>query len=191
MKGAAVGIHGDDGREPFDFQFPDGFGGAKFFEEIDVADLLHAFREDLGSAADAVEVNAAVFFAGGEGFVAHAAFANDSAQAEVANDLPLVRLFADGSRGSGGGDFPVSLFVFDDDGSAVINDAVAEVYFGRELAAFVQKFVDDIASGENDAADFDRVADFKSADFFFGEGEGDLNHNCAISTTTSGFHHWN
>jgi len=143
-----VGVDGDDGREVLDFEFPDGFGGAEFFEEMDGADFLDAFGEDLGGAADGVEIDAAVLGAGGGGFVAHAAFADDAAQAEVLDDLPLVGFFADGGGGAGGGDFPIARFVFHDDRAAVVKDAVAEVDFGGKLAAFVEVFVDDIAAGK-------------------------------------------
>jgi hypothetical protein len=176
VEGVAVGVHGDNGWEAGDFEFPDGFGGAEFFEEIDVADFGDAFGEDLGGAADAVKVNAAVLLAGSEGFIAHAAFADDGADAEVANDLPLVGFFADGSGGAGGGDFPLAGFIFHDDRAAVVEDAVAEIYFGRERAAFVEVFVDDIAAGKNDAAELDWVADFEAADAGFGEGGLEVDH---------------
>src|SRR3982751_1179301 len=105
---------------------------------MDARDFFHAFGEDLGGAADGVEVNAAVIFASLDGFFAHAAFAYNAAQSEIANDLPLVRLFADGSGGAGSGDFPIALFVFHDDGATMVEDGVFEFNFGRKFAAFVK-----------------------------------------------------
>src|SRR5687768_12729824 len=125
VEGAAVGIHRDDGGETIDFQFPDGFGRAEFFEEIDVADFFDAFGKDLGGAADAVEINTAVLPAGFECFVTHAAFADDTADSKVPNDLPLVRLLTNGSGGAGGGDFPVAVLILNHDRSAMIDDSVA------------------------------------------------------------------
>ena len=86
-----MGIHGYDGGEVFDFEFPDGFGGAEFFEEVDAADFLDAFGQDLGSAADGVQVNTAVIFAGLDCFFTHAAVADDAAQTEIAKYLPSDR----------------------------------------------------------------------------------------------------
>jgi hypothetical protein len=168
VEGMAVSVHGDDGGEADDFELPDGFGGAEFFHEIDVGHAFDALGEDLGGAAHRVEINAAVLLAGFEGFVAHAAFADDAAQAEVADNLPLVGFFADGGGRSGSDAFPVALLVLDDYGAAVVQDAAGEADAGRELAAFVEVFVDGIAAGKERAGDGDFVTDFEGTDLVFG-----------------------
>jgi hypothetical protein len=63
--------------EAFDFEFPDGLGRAKFFEEINVANFLHAFGQHLGRASNSVEIDTLMFLAGSEGFITHAAFADE------------------------------------------------------------------------------------------------------------------
>ena len=117
-------VHGDDGGEIFHFEFPDGFRRAELFHHMDIADALDALGEHLRGTADGVEINAAVFFASLQGFVAHAALANHAAQTKIANHLPLVGLLANGSGGTGGGAFPIPLFVLDDDRPAVIKNSV-------------------------------------------------------------------
>ena len=88
-----------------------------------------------------------------KGFVTHAAFADDAAQAEIANDLPLVRLFANRGRRTRRNTFPCAAFIFDHNRSAMVKDTAPEIYAGGELAAFVKIFVHGIASGKECAGD--------------------------------------
>ena len=123
-----------------------------------------------------MQIGAAEFFTRDSGALAHAAFADDAADSEFLDKMSLVRFFADGGGGSGRDDFPTAMIIRDNDWSAVIKDSVAELDLGRESSAFVQIFMDDIASGEKSAADFDGIAHFEGADFFFGKRSGEVDH---------------
>jgi len=173
-------VHGDYGGEIFDIEFPDGFGRAELFQHVDAADFFDALREYLRRAADAVQVNTTVLLAGLQRFVAHAAFADDAAQTEIANHLPLIRLLANGRRRAGSGAFPVALLVLDDYRAAVIENAVFEIHTGRQRAAFVQIFVHGIAAGEEDAGDQNFVADFEGADLLLGDWCSERNHGLKL-----------
>ena len=72
-----------------------------------------------------------MLLAGPESLVAHAALTNDAAQAVVADNVGLVRLFADRRRRPGGGDLPRAIRILQHHRSAVVNNPVAEVYLGR------------------------------------------------------------
>ena len=75
-------------------------------------------------AAYTVQINTAMLAARFEGLVAHAAFADDAANAEVANDLPLVRLLTNRGGRSSGGDLPFAIRIFHHDGTAVVDNSV-------------------------------------------------------------------
>ena len=54
----------------------------------------------------------------------------------------------------------------------MIQNAVAQLHFRRQLAALVQILVDRVAPGEHDAGNQHLVADFQRPDFVFGEWKG-------------------
>ena len=70
-------IHGDDTGQVFNFEFPAGFGGTKFFKEIYVRDASHGSGRQRRRAADGLQIHGAVFLAGGERCRVHATLADD------------------------------------------------------------------------------------------------------------------
>ena len=91
----AVRVHRDDRREILDFKFPDGLRRAELFQQVNIAHLFDALSQHLRRTTDRVQIHAAEFLARRERFFAHAALADDAADAKVADDLRLIRLFAD------------------------------------------------------------------------------------------------
>lgn len=172
-----MGVHGDDDWEIAHFEFPDGFGGSEFFEQVDITNLDDAFSKNLSGTSDGVEVDATVFLAGAEGAVAHSALSDDAAEFEIADDLALVRFLADGSGGTCCGDFPGTGSILENDGSAVVDDSVGEVDSGREFPAFVEVFMNGVSTRKDDAGDGHRIAYFEGSDFIFGEGRSERDHN--------------
>src|SRR5271166_6590675 len=97
-----------------------------------------------------MQVNAAVLFASFQGLFTHASLADHSAQAKVANHLPLVRLFPDGSRRSRSHTSPLAFVIFDHNRPAVVQDSTFEIDTRGKLSAVVEVLVDGIPSGEQD-----------------------------------------
>jgi len=143
-------------------------GGAEFIEEMDVAHALDAFRQHLGCAADGVQIGATVIRAGFEGSIAHAAFSNYAAKAEIPDDLALIRFFTNGGRRAGGDTFPFAALVFDHHRAAVIEDAALKIDARRQLTAFMQIFMDRIAAGEQRSGDGHFIAHLEGSDVSFG-----------------------
>ena len=123
-----------------------------------------------------MQIGATVFLAGRLGLGSHATLANDAAQTEIADHLPLVRLFTDGSRGTGGRADIAAIGLLHHHRAAVIDDAVAKTHAGRQFAAFVQILVHGIAAGEYNAGNQNLVADFQRTDLFLGKGQGQFGH---------------
>ena len=101
-----MAVHGDNGGEVADLQFPERLWAAEFLLPMDAMDGGDVTGQDLGGAADGMEVDAAEAAAGLKGGGAHAALAQDATQAETFEDGGHVRLFAAGRGGAGGGDAP-------------------------------------------------------------------------------------
>jgi hypothetical protein len=106
-------------------EFPDGFRRAELLVEVHVAHVLDALGQHLRRAADGVEIDAPMLLARRQRSGSHATFADDAAHAEIADDLPLVRLLTDGGRGSGSRALPGAVRLFHDYGSAMIKNPVA------------------------------------------------------------------
>lgn len=87
-------VDGHGGREFLHFKFPNRFWCPKLLHEKHVVHSLNAFRQHLRRAANGVQINTTMFSASLECSFAHSAFANNRSQPEIANDLPLIRLFA-------------------------------------------------------------------------------------------------
>ncbi len=102
-----------------------------------------------------------------QGSVSHAAFANDCAKAKTLDDVRLVRLFANGGRGTGRSDRPLAALIFHHDRPAMINNAIAQLHLRRKLAAVVKKLMHGIAAREDGAGDADFVAHFEGANELF------------------------
>ena len=117
-----------------------------------------------------------MFLTGHLGLRAHAAFADDAAEAVVPDDLPLVRLFPGAGGGARRDDLPVAGGVFDHDRAAMVDDTSGQVDAFRKRAAFVEVFMHGIAAGADDAGNEDFIADLEVADGFFGEGRGQRDH---------------
>ena len=95
----ALVVHEDEGGEVFDFDLPDGFHAE--LGELDDFDLLDVFLgEDGGWAADAAEVEAAVFFAGFGDLLAAIAFGDHDHAAAVALKEIDVAVHAAGGGGA-------------------------------------------------------------------------------------------
>src|SRR6185369_6227623 len=88
----AVTIDRNDSWKVLHFEFPDRFRAAELFE-ANAQDPLHALCIDLCGAADGVKVHAAVLLTGLLSLGSHAAFSNDSLDAEALDDVGLVRFF--------------------------------------------------------------------------------------------------
>src|SRR5262249_8366702 len=123
VKRVAMSVDGDYRREIGDLEFPDGFRCSEFLQEVNTGHFFHAIRQDLGGAADGVQINAPMLFARGESSVAHAALADHRAKAEITNDLALVRFLADRRGGACGKAFPGAVRSLDNDWSAVVQNA--------------------------------------------------------------------
>src|SRR4051794_36762680 len=115
VEGVTVGIHGHDGGEVLHFKLPNRLWGAELLQKGDAADTFDALCQDLGRAADGVEVDTTVFTTCREGAIAHAPFTDNAPEPEVADDFPLIRFFADGGGRPGSDDLPAVLLVFDHD----------------------------------------------------------------------------
>src|SRR6185369_12631428 len=176
MQRVSVGIDGDDDRKTGHLEFPNGLRGAEFFHQIDIFDSLDAFGQHLRRAAYRMQISASILFAGLQGFVSHAALTDDAAQPEIADDLPLIWLLADGGGGAGGDAFPISFSIFDHDWSAMIQNAFFEVDAFRQLPAFVQILVNGVTAGEQGAAKGYLVADLEGADGGFRDWGGEFDH---------------
>src|SRR5664279_3061783 len=98
-----------------------------------------------------MQIDTSMLLAGRHRPLTHAALADDPAQAEVADDLRLVRLLPNGGRGAGGDALPIALLVLNDDRAAVVENAALEVHAGRELSSVVQVLVNRIPSSEQGA----------------------------------------
>ena len=96
-----MGVHGDDGGEPFHPQMPHGFGYAEL-EQVDVENLFDGPRVELGGSADTVEIDSSVLLESGQSLWPHTAFADDGADAVAADYVGLVGLFTDGGGRAGG-----------------------------------------------------------------------------------------
>src|SRR5579871_6707913 len=104
--------------------FPDCFRTAELFQ-VDIGHTLDTLGINLGGAADAVQVNTAVFLTGLEGFRPHATFPNHCLDAEPFNDLGLVGFFADGSGRASRHHAVLAVFL-QHDRAAMINHAIAD-----------------------------------------------------------------
>src|SRR6185369_12959870 len=100
-------------------EVPDRLGGAEV-HPVDAVDAFDRRGADLGGAADGVEIDGAVLLAGGERFLAHAAFSDHAADVVIADDLVLVRLFTR-RRGRAGGLADPLLALFHHHRTAVID----------------------------------------------------------------------
>src|SRR5271170_7522266 len=158
------------------FKFPNRFRRAKFFHHINSAHFFDALGQYLRRAADRVQINAAVFLARRKRAVAHAALADDAADAEIANDLRLIRLFTDGSSRAGGSGLPIPLLILHHDRTAMIKNSVAQLYFRRQHSTLVHILVNRVAPGEHDTGNQNLVANFQSPDFFFGKWKAQFRH---------------
>ena len=171
-----MGVNGNDRRKINHIQFPDGFGRTELIFKIDVANFFDALRQNLRGPADRVQIDASVFLAGGLGFGAHAAFADDPAQTEIANDLPLIGLFANGSRGAGGIAGVSAVRLGHHHRAAMINDAIFETHSRRQFATVMQIFVDGVPPGEHHAGNQNFIANFERANLFLGKRKGQFCH---------------
>ena len=144
-------INEDEGREVFDFDLPDGFHAE--FGEFDDFDLLDVFfGKDGGGAADAAEVEAAVFFAGVGDLLAAISFGDHDHAAAVALEEIDVAVHAAGGGGTkaaaghAGGCFG---------GTGVIDGVIFEV-IGQRLAGIehlLELRMRDVAGDDDGAVD--------------------------------------
>src|SRR5215470_432366 len=132
-----MGIHSHNGGKVYNFELPNRLRRTELLQEIDIWHALNALGQDLCRPTDCVQIHTAIFAASGQRSLPHAAFANDSAQAEITHNLPLVRFFTDGRSWPGGDAFPISLFVLYHDRPAMIEDAAAQTDAGRQSAPFM------------------------------------------------------
>ena len=167
MQTVAVRIHGHDRHEIVHVEFPHGFGDAEI-EQAHAQHLVDGARVILRRAADAVEINRAVFLQRRQGLLAHAALAHHRTHAEVLDDVGLIRLLAAAGGGAGGLDGPL-LAAFEHHGTAVIQQRAAQIdAFGQRILHQVR--VHRVASGVALAGDQHHVAHFERADLLLADG---------------------
>src|SRR5581483_8130230 len=96
------------------------------FEQRHVVDLLDRTRVELRRAANGIQIDRAEVFHRGERLRAHAAFADDGADAVPLDDLALIWFLANARRRAGGVDAP-AVTLLHRDRTAVIEHRPAEV----------------------------------------------------------------
>ena len=144
----SVRIHCHHGWKSGHFKLPDRLRRSEFFHHINIANALNSLRQHLCCAANRVQIDAAVFSASIQCLRSHSAFADNTSQAEVTDDLPLIRFLANGSCRSRSHAFPFSLFILDNNRTTVIQNAILELHFCGKLATVMQILVDSVASGK-------------------------------------------
>ena len=156
MQVIPVAVDGNNGREVADFEFPNRLGAAELFQP-NAEDALDALGVDLSGAADGVQIDAPVILAGFLSFGSHSAFANDSLHTEALDDVGLIRFFT--NRGCwAGSDHTIAAAVLKNDGTAVINNAIAN---DIKIAAVVEILVNRITACEYDSTKKHNIADLQ------------------------------
>ena len=97
----AMRIHRDDCWEVFHFDMPHRFRDSKL-EEVHTLNVNDTLPIVLCSAANRIQVNGAVLFQCAERFCTHPSFSDHSTQAELHDDVSLIRLFAAAGCGTCG-----------------------------------------------------------------------------------------
>ena len=87
-------VHGDHGWKSLHLKFPNRFGRTEFFQEINIRHTPDTLGKNLRCATYRMQVDTSVLAAGFEGAVSHPAFTDDTSEAEIADNLALIRLFA-------------------------------------------------------------------------------------------------
>lgn len=143
---------------------------------MDAADRFDALGQDLRCTTNRVEIHTARFSAGRQGTIPHPAFANNTPDTKLPNDITLVRFLTDGRGRTRRRDFPAAMIILDHDRTAVVKDAILEVHARWKFAAFMEILVDGVTSGEDHSGDQDFVADLQGPDRGFSEWGTQLNH---------------
>src|SRR5688572_33256400 len=160
---------------------PDRLGAAEI-HPVDTVDALDGSGADLRGAADRVHVDRSILAAGLEGLLAHAAFADHSADAEVPDDFPLIGLFAGARRRTRRFADPL-IALFHHDRATVIDDLPLQI--DRRFHTFVQTVMYGIAPRIETSRDRNRIAYVQRADrrFIGGSGELDGRHTVPSRAT--------
>ena len=166
-----MAINRDYSREILDLKFPHGFRTTELLQPH-AQDALNALCIDLGRAANRMEIHATVFLAGFLRLCAHAPFSDHCLHAEALDNIGLIRFFAYRSCRSRRHNAVLPI-LFQDDGAAVVNDAVSN---GVELPSVIQILMHRIPACENDAVKQYDIPDFQLANITFAQGRTQPHH---------------
>src|SRR5438128_1287212 len=111
-----------------------------------------------------MKVHTAMLPAGGQRPVPHAAFADHTPQAKIADDLPLVRFLPDGGGGPGCQDLPTALIILHDHRPAMIDDSILQTDSCRQLSSVMKVLVHRISASKENSANLNGIADLERAD---------------------------